>query len=103
MTAPKTISGQFYILSLKHSQGNFLTWWRPNKAGYCWSLDQAGIYDEATAKQVEDQTKHNGTRSNIAVSVEYAQSLSYRVVELCGQNLVNFGSTHEEREKAERI
>ena len=40
----------FYILSTKYSEGNYLTWWCPNNAGYTTRLDDAGVY---TAEEVK--------------------------------------------------
>jgi len=38
----------YYILSLKHSNAKdkFLTLWRDRNSGYCYSIDQAGVYPE---------------------------------------------------------
>lgn len=36
-----------YILSLKHTNKKdaFITLWRPKNAGYCYSLNEAGLYE----------------------------------------------------------
>lgn len=43
---------QFMLLSLKHSSGDVLTWWRPNSAGYCQRLEDAGRYTQAEAERI---------------------------------------------------
>lgn len=37
----------YYIISLHHTQKHekFLTLWRPDNAGYCYSKEQAGVYE----------------------------------------------------------
>lgn len=56
--------GTFLLLSLKHSRGELLTWWRPNASGYCQRLDWAGRYTEEEAL-----LHHDGDRT-VAVPVE---------------------------------
>lgn len=36
----------YYVVSLKHThkKDKYITLWRPDNAGYCWSLKSAGIY-----------------------------------------------------------
>lgn len=38
----------YYIISLKHTHRSdkFITLWRDNNAGYCYSKEQAGVYNE---------------------------------------------------------
>jgi hypothetical protein len=37
----------YYIISLTHTQkqDEFITLWRPNNAGYCYSKQSAGLYE----------------------------------------------------------
>lgn len=37
----------YYIISLAHTfkQDKFITLWRPNNAGYCYSKESAGLYE----------------------------------------------------------
>lgn len=41
----------FVIVSTKHTlpRHKYVTFWRPNSAGYCWPLSWAGHYDAAEA------------------------------------------------------
>lgn len=57
----------FYILSLKWSKGDMLTWYRANACGYTVFLDDAGIYTE------EEARRHSHDRATIAVPVEAAR------------------------------
>jgi hypothetical protein len=67
---------EFYILSLKHTRAphKLVTWWRPNNAGYCWHLPQAGRYTEA---QVSDKLfYYNSGCGTIAVPCDMADALA---------------------------
>ena len=68
----------FYLLSIKHSNGDSLVWWRPNDKGYTSFLEYAGKY---TQKQIDAKPKHydNGHGSR-PVPCEVAESLSHQVV-----------------------
>jgi len=39
---------QYYIISLKHTQkeNKWITLWRPDNRGYCYSQEDAGVYEE---------------------------------------------------------
>lgn len=93
---------KFYLLSLKHSAGDFLTWWRPDERGYCWSLDAAGLYTEEQAKKIEGQSTFNGARSVVAVPEDVAKAMSYRVVEIGMTTLEKLGTSREEFWKARK-
>lgn len=59
-------TGMFYILDARTIVGNCALWWRPNGAGYTTQLEEAGLYEEADAK--------NGRReTDIAVPEEIAK------------------------------
>ena len=60
----------FYILSLKWSKGDMLTWYRANACGYTLFLDDAGIYTE------EEARRHSYDRATIAVPAEDARSVA---------------------------
>ncbi len=49
-----------YVISLKHTHkgDKYITLWRPNNAGYCYSQDQAGKY-----KEIIDGYHNNETNS----------------------------------------
>jgi len=38
---------EYYIISLKHTEkrDEYITLWRPNNAGYCYSKESAGTYE----------------------------------------------------------
>lgn len=37
-----------YVLSLKHTNktDSYITLWRPKNGGYCWALQNAGLYED---------------------------------------------------------
>lgn len=53
---------QYYVVSLSHTnkKDNYVTIWRPDNAGYCWSREQAGVYDSF-------QPGYHDSETNIAV------------------------------------
>ncbi len=69
---------EFYIVSLYHSAGDNILWWRPKNAGYTVALEQAGRYTQA------DLDAHPGyyqSERNMAVPCGIAESLASRVVD----------------------
>jgi len=60
----------YYILSLLHSAKHekFLTLWRPNNAGYCYSRQMAGVYERA------EQGYHDND-GNMSIPVDEAHKL----------------------------
>jgi hypothetical protein len=44
----------FYILSLKHTRGDYILWWGPNRCGYTTDLKNAGLYSEEDAMRIND-------------------------------------------------
>jgi hypothetical protein len=60
----------FYILSLKWSRGDMLTWYRANAQGYTMFLDDAGVYSE------EEARRHTYGRETIAVPVDAAKGVA---------------------------
>lgn len=70
---------QFYILTTKEnrSQGELCCWWGPNRAGYVFDLDQAGVYDRDEAAKI----LASGTPGhNFAIRVDVARAWSSPVV-----------------------
>lgn len=99
----RMVGGRFYLLSLKHSRGDFLTWWRPDERGYCWGLNVAGLYDEAKAREIERLSTHNGVRATVAVPEDIARSVAYGVIEAGPTFLERLGTSIAEWHKAARL
>lgn len=57
------MKAEYYIISLKHThkENIWITLWRPNNAGYCYSKQDAGVYQE-----IEDGY-HNGEGDSLPV------------------------------------
>lgn len=59
-----------YYLLRSHTQADYLAlWWRPDAAGYTTQLEEAGLYDEETARKYRAQ-------ETIPVPIEEAQKLA---------------------------
>lgn len=60
----------FYIISLKHTQSSddYITLWRPNDRGYCYSKEEAGEYDSP-------QKDYHDSEGNMPISTEDADKL----------------------------
>ncbi len=91
---------KFYLLDLKVSKGDMLSWWRPNSSGYCWDLGSAGLYDEAEATDTELRSTHAGVRKVVKIPQAKAESLTSRVVEECHFDKLGIG--RDEWRKARR-
>ncbi len=82
---------QFYILSLKNTRGEHVTWWGPHSSGYTCDIDHAGIYGEDEIK--EKPSYFDNGESTKAVPIELVQQCSRRVVStdhlslLCGERV----------------
>lgn len=87
--APRT----FLILSVKWSRSSVLTWWGPGRCGYVWRIDEAGLYTEAEAREIEASTHTDA----IAVPLAEAEAKSARVVFDFA-----FGDLIRERQRAHR-
>lgn len=63
----------YYVISLAHTlkTDSFLTLWRPNNAGYCWSKENAGVYEEI------EKGYHDGD-GNLPVERVKAESMMIR-------------------------
>lgn len=73
----------FYVMSLKWTSGDHITWWGPDNSGYTTDLARAGIY---TAEQITKSPGYydSGRRDDgtLAVPVEAAERFvkTYRPV-----------------------
>ncbi len=66
---------RFYLLSVKWSEGDYLTWWRPDAKGYTRRLADAGEYTAEEARRYAHPL-------TIPVLCEKARALSVNVVPL---------------------
>lgn len=69
---------QYYILSLKWTRGNQLTWWGPDNNGYVTNLAQAGKYSYETV--VERRSYYDNHDTSIAIPCERADAAAIQVV-----------------------
>lgn len=60
----------YYLISLCHTQKNeeYITLWRPNNSGYCFSKEMAGIYPK-TLKGYHD------SETTMPITIEVAEKL----------------------------
>jgi hypothetical protein len=72
---------EFYILSLKWSKGDVLTWWCPDNKGYTIVLDRAGRY---TREQVEaEMAYYNDDERTLAIPCGVVEAESVVTVPSC--------------------
>lgn len=66
----------YLILSPKwtHYDDPYITFWRPNNAGYAWALEWSGRYDEVLI--ASHASYYNNADSTIAVPVDVAITLA---------------------------
>ena len=64
----------FVIVSAKHTMAahKYITFWRPNRAGYCWPLSWAGHYDAIEAAKIADRSE--GETFSVPLNVALALS-----------------------------
>lgn len=67
---------KYYIVSVKHTRKTdpYITFWRPDNAGYCYALSWAGQYDEATVKAKPDY--YNNLEDSFPVPVAIVAPLA---------------------------
>lgn len=67
---------EFYILSLKWTRApnRLATWWRPDNAGYCWHLPQAGRYPESAVREKLDY--YNSGCGTIAIPCDVVDAVA---------------------------
>jgi len=67
---------EFYVVSVKHTNGNHIIWWCPDRRGYTRYLDRAGRYTE---EEIERHSLNDG-RHTKAIPCELADSMALRCV-----------------------
>lgn len=83
MSAERTEAKGFYVMSLKWTSGENITWWGPDNAGYVTDLARAGVY---TAEQIAAHPDYydSGRRDDgtLAIPVKAAERFvkTYRPV-----------------------
>jgi len=83
------MSKQYYILSLKHTRGDFILWWQPRDSGYTNNLNVAGLYDEDDV--LRRASYLNNGHTTWAILKENVEAVMSRTVStdvltaLCGQ------------------
>lgn len=67
---------KYYIVSIKHTHkaDQYISLWRPDNAGYCYSLEWAGKYDEALIREKPDY--YNNLEDSFPVPIAVAQSIA---------------------------
>jgi hypothetical protein len=78
---------EYYVLSIKRTEGYVLTWYRPKAQGYTIYLESAGKFTE---EEVEESGYNNG-EVTLAVLCELADEASYRCVPWEGKALTQMG------------
>lgn len=80
---------QYYLLSLKWSNGDYYTWWGPDNCGYTRDIAKAGIYSEET---INAQKSYYSNTSTMPVPVEVVDnSLKQELVVARNENYSAFG------------
>lgn len=66
---------EFYVVSLSHShkEHRYISFWRPDDAGYAWPLSWAGRYDRA---RILGHLDYYNSGDNIAVPCEIVEQLA---------------------------
>ena len=75
----------YYLLSLKHSRGDYLTWWKPNRRGYTIDIREAGRYEDSEIETTNSDgdpviKKQFFNRDTVAIPVEDVHKLHRRTV-----------------------
>ena len=68
----------YVIIAMKQSNKGFSVFWRENGHGYTTDLDQAGRFEEAWAKGLEESNR--GDRDDIAVPLADCEAKARRFV-----------------------
>lgn len=69
---------EFFVFSLKWSDGMMATWWKPNDSGYTYDLDKAGRYSR---EAVENKANYyNDGETTLAIPVDKVLAMSFPVI-----------------------
>jgi hypothetical protein len=69
---------EFFILSLRWTRGDVLTWWAPDNCGYVTAIDQAGRYPRV---QIEaNLAYYNNGETALAIPCAAVEAEAVRVV-----------------------
>jgi hypothetical protein len=68
----------YYIVSLKWTRGDMITFWRPDNSGYTWALNSAGIYTQAEIDA--HPSYYNDGVGTLAVPTEIIDAMAEPVV-----------------------
>ena len=79
---------KYFILSIKHTKPseNSFTWWGPNRRGYYWDLNAAGVYSREEAESICDGSDH------VAVPCEKARKAAHSHVPFSRKFLDDLGA-----------
>ncbi len=92
---------RWYVLSLEHTQGrnNALSWWGPNRSGYYLALEDAGVYTEAEAKQIAEDSKYTTDQGfaylEVAISAGHANRIAKSIVPFDIETLADLDAKEE--------
>jgi hypothetical protein len=75
------MSDDFYILSLKWTRDEMITWWGPNNSGYSRLLSQAGRYSREAVER--DPGYYNNGCTTLAIPCADVEAAAERVVLEC--------------------
>jgi hypothetical protein len=69
---------EFYILSVEHTRGDFILWWKPQDCGYTTALDKAGRYAKSS---VEERARYyNNGEKTLAIPCAIVDRMAPRHV-----------------------
>lgn len=51
------MEGKLYYIECMERQTDFISWWKPNRTGYTYNLNEAGKYTWDEARQIIEQAR----------------------------------------------
>lgn len=67
---------QYYLMSIKWTNGDNIVWWGPNDSGYTEDIENAGIY---SAEQIKQHSIYYSNQGVMPVAVEKVQQANKRI------------------------